>query len=72
MFQVTNQLVQSCKDHIKQLTQNVIEDRDELWDKVADEVSTRDLLNHSDPNQKSLGRQLENRLKVSKARVNNY
>jgi len=41
---VTNQLVASCKDHIKQLTHNVVEDRDELWDTVAQEVKVSHIL----------------------------
>lgn len=65
LTKVTNQLVMACKDHIKSCTTNVIEDRDELWDCVAQEALMRDPAATGDTQQKLLKSQVESKLKQS-------
>ena len=62
--QVTNQLVMACKDHVKACTTNVLEDRDLLWDCVAQEALMRDPAAVGDPQHKLLKSQVESKLKV--------
>lgn len=64
MLQVTNQLVTACKDHIKSCTINTVEETDNLWDCVMQEVLMRDPTNTVDPQQKLLKSQVESKLKV--------
>ena len=61
---MTNQLVLACKDHIKSCTMNVIEDRDVLWDCVAQEALMRDPATVGEPQHKLLKSQVESKLKV--------
>ena len=63
--QITNQLVQACKEYIQQYTHNIMEDKDELWDRVAEEVLMADAINSGDPLFKSFNKQVENKLRVS-------
>lgn len=54
-----------CKDYIKQYTWNVLEDRDELWDKIAEEVIDSSIVYQSDPQHKAFNKMVENKLRVS-------
>ncbi|XP_025098007.1 LOW QUALITY PROTEIN: dynein gamma chain, flagellar outer arm-like [Pomacea canaliculata] len=65
MAKVTNQLVTACKDHIKSCTINTVEETDNLWDCVQQEVLMRDPTNTVDPQQKLLKSQVESKLKHS-------
>ncbi|XP_070190368.1 uncharacterized protein [Littorina saxatilis] len=65
LTKVTNQLVMACKDHIKGCTINIIEDRDLLWDCVAQEAMMRDPATVADPQHKLLKSQVESKLKQS-------
>lgn len=61
---MTNQLVQVCKDQIKQYTYSATEDKDELWDRIAEEVISYDPHSQGDPHIKSLSQLMENKLQV--------
>ncbi|BFZ10052.1 hypothetical protein BsWGS_13093 [Bradybaena similaris] len=69
LTKVTNQLVRICKDYIKQYTCNVLEDRDELWDKIAEEVIDPSIVYQSDPQHKAFNKMVENKLRESRAQM---
>ncbi|CAL1527205.1 unnamed protein product [Lymnaea stagnalis] len=69
LTKVTNQLVQACKDYVKQYTYNIMEDKDELWVKVAEEVIAGDVANRNGSHFKTPNRQAENKQKISKNKV---
>ncbi|CAG5121565.1 unnamed protein product, partial [Candidula unifasciata] len=69
LTKVTNQLVQICKEYIKQHTWNVLEDRDELWDKIAEEVNDFITVYQGDPQHKTFNKMVENKLRESRTKI---
>ncbi|CAH1799095.1 unnamed protein product [Owenia fusiformis] len=62
---ITNQLVLVCKDYVKDATINT-DDEDHLWEKVDEEIESRDALQNIDPHHRHMRFQVENKLKGGK------
>uniref|UniRef100_A0A2C9K4Z2 AAA+ ATPase domain-containing protein n=1 Tax=Biomphalaria glabrata TaxID=6526 RepID=A0A2C9K4Z2_BIOGL len=71
LTKVTNQLVQACKDYIKQHTYNIMEDKDELWMKVAEDILSPDL-NLTDTQSKGNKQVGESKLKITKVKGRDF
>ncbi|XP_067674368.1 uncharacterized protein [Haliotis asinina] len=68
LTKVTNQLVLACKEHIKGCTINMLDDTDDLWRRVTDEVQQRDTLPTTDPQQRLLRSQIESKLRAPRGK----
>ncbi|KAK6987323.1 dynein heavy chain 5 axonemal [Biomphalaria glabrata] len=71
LTKVTNQLVQACKDYIKQHTYNIMEDKDELWMKVAEDILSPDL-NLTDTQSKGNKQVGESKPKITKVKGRDF
>ncbi|OWF37572.1 Dynein heavy chain 5, axonemal [Mizuhopecten yessoensis] len=64
---ITNQLVLACKEYIKNCTMTVY-DGDELWERIGEEIRSRDSLPSMDTQHKYLKNQVEANLKNAPSR----